>query len=96
MTKISKISAATKLRDIATKPIGSVASKTAKKLPIAVGQPQDAPHAEHIARAKELREGGWTHHKTAVGKFWRHAKTSRVALTSKEALAMHRATRKPL
>lgn len=90
MTKISKVPVQTKLRNIANK------GKPVKRLPLAAGQPQDAPHAEHIARAKELREGGWTHHTNAVGKFWRHAKTSRVALNSKEALVMHRATRKPL
>lgn len=89
--KISKIKPGTSLRKLAQ-------SKIAKQLPKAAGAVQGEPtdaHAAHQATAQELRKGGWTHHVTKLGKFWKHAATNRTALNSAEALKMHRATRKP-
>jgi hypothetical protein len=85
--KISKIKAGTNL---------AAQFRKAKVTFPAAGVPSDDPHVQHMARAQELREGGWTHHKTKLGKFWRHAATNRTALNSTEALKMHRATRKPI
>lgn len=84
--KLSKIKSATNL--------GAQFKKAKVRFP-APGSPSDDPHAAYVARAQELREGGWTHHKTTIGSYWHHKKTNRHALNSKEALAMHRATRKP-